>query len=510
MSGQRLSIEDRSPWPPCPSPFNLSAHVLQRADAHPDKIALIVAGPDDATRWTYGQILRAVRGVGSGLLGLGLVPGDRILLRLGNSVTFPIAYLGAIAAGLVPIPTSAALTQPEISRICALVRPALIVADPAIALPEPMTCPCLTGADLLEMAGQAPCVWNMGDPNRLAYIVMTSGTSGTPRAVAHAHRAIWARGMMQSGWTGLIEDDRLLHSGALNWTYTLGTGLLDPWTVGATSIVTGDGVEARVLPGLMQDHDVTILAAVPGVYRRMLREILPILPALRHGLSAGEALPAPLRSDWQSRTGTDLHQALGLTEVSTFLSGSPMMPNLPNATGWVQPGRRVAILKRSNPVARGIAGNLAIDRNDPGLMLGYLGHDGTVTNARVGEWFETGDRAVMDDNGSITHLGRTDDMITAGGYRVAPVEVETVILTFPGISECVVFDHEPVAGTHIIACVFASTGQIDPAALSEYVRTRLAAWKCPREWRAVAQLPTGLNGKLNRSALRSLLLKDIP
>src|SRR5690606_13333374 len=109
-----------------------------------------------------------------------------------------------------------------------------------------------------------------------------------PMAVVHAHRAIIARGMMHDGWEGLTEADRLLHAGAFNWTYTLGTGLMDPWTVGATALIPGAGVQAGRLASLLQQYEATIFAAAPGVYRQMLRAALPALPHLRHGLSAGE------------------------------------------------------------------------------------------------------------------------------------------------------------------------------------------------------------------------------
>jgi acyl-coenzyme A synthetase/AMP-(fatty) acid ligase len=153
-------------------------------------------------------------------------------------------------------------------------------------------------------------------------------------AVSHAHRAILARQQMHQHWEGLTRTDRLLHAGALNWTYTLGTGLLDPWTVGATALIPAAGTPATQLPTLMARAEATILAAAPGVFRQLLRTDLPPLPQLRHGLSAGEALPDSLRAQWHHRTGTDLHEALGMSEVSTYLSGSATRPapRAPQAT----------------------------------------------------------------------------------------------------------------------------------------------------------------------------------
>jgi acyl-coenzyme A synthetase/AMP-(fatty) acid ligase len=155
--------------------------------------------------------------------------------------------------------------------------------------------------------------YHMGDPERLAYVVYTSGTSGKPRAVAHAHRAIWARQMMFEGWYGLRQDDRLLHAGAFNWTYTMGTGLMDPWTIGATALIPAAGTASETLPTLLAANKATIFAAAPGVYRQLLKGTLHLeLPSLRHGLSAGEKLPASTLSAWTNATDTPIFEAYGM------------------------------------------------------------------------------------------------------------------------------------------------------------------------------------------------------
>ena len=303
---------------PCPAPFNLAAHVLAQAPRLPDKIALAVLSPTRSDRWSYARLEDRVLRTASGLLAQGLWPGDRLLLRLGNRPDFPVAFLAAIAVGLVPVPTSAQLTAPEISRLAPEIAPKLILAHKGISLPDPLPCPVVT--DLEALAGHDRAAYQMGDPNRLAYLVYTSGTSGRPRAVAHAHRAIWARRMMHQGWYGLRESDRLLHAGAFNWTFTLGTGLLDPWSVGATALIPSEGTDPAALPLLLKRHDATIFAAAPGVYRPLLRSPIPPMPKLRHGLSAGEKLPEPIREAWTSATGTTIHEALGMSECSTFIS----------------------------------------------------------------------------------------------------------------------------------------------------------------------------------------------
>jgi acyl-coenzyme A synthetase/AMP-(fatty) acid ligase len=488
--------------------FNLAAHALRHAETLADKPALMILGHDSVESWSYGRLAAAIGGIGTGLLSLGLKPGDRILLRLGNSAAFPLAFLGAIAAGLVPVPTAAALTAPEVTRAAALISPRLVIAGLGIALPD-LSAPALTEADLLAMTSLPPCDVAMGDPNRLAYIVFTSGTSGRSLPVLHAHRALLARAMMHQGWEGLGPSDRLLHAGAMNWTFTLGTGLLDPWTVGATALVPAPGTPSAELAPLAARHGATILVGAPGIFRQMLKSPLPPLPALRHGLAAGEALPPALRAEWQAATGTDLHEALGMTECSTFLSGSPARPAPPGTTGFAQPGRRLAVLDdQGHPLPPGQPGILAVHRSDPGLMLGYLDAPEDTAARLQGDWFVTGDlvEETADEEtpgGAFRHLGRADDILNPGGFRIAPQEVEAALALCPDLTEIAVTEVETAPGTRILAAAFV--GPADEASLTAHAAAHLARYKQPRLWFRLDHLPRNANMKLNRRALRAAL-----
>jgi acyl-coenzyme A synthetase/AMP-(fatty) acid ligase len=489
-------------WPPCPAPFNLAAHVLARAKTLADKPALEILHPEGAEIWSYARLRRAVLGCGTGLLALGLPKDARVLMRLGNTPAFPILYLAAIAVGLVPVPTSAALTEAEITPMAAAIAPALIVGQAGVALPD-HPAPLLTDGDILAMASLPPCVYDMGDPNRLAYVVFTSGTSGRPLPVAHAHRAIWARGMMAQGWQGLRDSDRVLHAGAFNWTYTLGCGLLDPWVAGATALIPDAATKPADLPALLARHRATIFAAAPGVFRQMLRAQMPPLPALRHALSAGEALPDATRAAWEDATQTLVHQAFGLSECSTFVSGSPVLPAPHGATGYPQAGRRIAVLDDAGqPAATGI---LTIHRSDPGLMLGYLDAPDQTAARFHGDWFLTGDQVAQAPDGAITYLGRHDDLMNPGGYRVSPIEVEAALARFAGVQEVAVTEVEPTAGTRIIACAYLAASDLDHAAFAAYAAQNLARYKQPRTFLRLDALPRNANNKLNRRALRASL-----
>jgi acyl-coenzyme A synthetase/AMP-(fatty) acid ligase len=500
-----LSVFDKGPAAPCPDPFNLAAYVLGAARRTPDKTALSVVSEHGHADWSYGALEAAVLGVATGLLARGLAPGDRVLMRVGNTVEFPITYLACIAVGLVPVPTSPMLTAPEVARMVDQLSPRAIVHAPEVPVPD-FDGTLVTVAELERFHDLPPAPYQMGNPDRLAYIIYTSGTSGTPRAVMHAHRAIWARRMMHRGWYDLVPDDRVLHAGAFNWTFTLGTGLMDPWSVGATSLIPVPGTPPELLPEILHAHDATLFAAAPGVYRKMLKRPGAFaLPALRHGLAAGEKLPEALRVDWAARTGTQIHEAFGMSECSTFISGAPNAPALPDTLGRPQAGRHIAILDGAAPVARGAEGVIAVHRTDPGLMLGYFGAEEDTAARFRGDWFVTGDRGVMSEDDSITYMGRDDDMMNAGGFRVSPVEVEKVLITHPDIQQIGVTDVEIKRDTRVIAAFYTSDHPLDAAQLADFAKERLARYKQPRMYRHLETLPTNPNGKLSRRALRAFI-----
>lgn len=220
-----------------PERFNLARHCLARsALAAPDKIALLVvsdvaASIERAERWTYGELDLAVRRVGAGLVAHGLVPGDRLLVRLANSSDYALMFLGAISAGLVPIPVSAQLTEGETAFLLADSAAAAIaqtgplalanVDRAAVAVLDETTIARLKDfaplADHADTSAEAP-----------AYIVYTSGTSNRPKGVVHAQRSVLGRAPMHRDWLGLGAGDVILHAGAFNWSYTLGVGLPIP------------------------------------------------------------------------------------------------------------------------------------------------------------------------------------------------------------------------------------------------------------------------------------------
>lgn len=496
-----LSVIETARPDPCPAPFNLAAYVLGQADAMPDKIALQILRTTGAERWSYSRLKAAVLGVSGGLAALRLPAGSRVLLRLGNGVEFPLAFLGAIAADLIPVAMPAGLTVPEVTALALTVEPGLCIAADGVSVPDQQVA-TVSSQELRQMADGAPGGFAVGDPNRAAYMIYTSGTSGAPRAVVHAHRAVWARRMMWQGWYGLLESDRMLHAGAMNWTFTLGTGLFDPWAVGATALVPAAGTEIEQLPLLLKRFDATLFAAAPSVYRRMLKSgARMVLPKLRHALSAGEALPQDIRGRWIEATGKPLYEAYGMSECSTFVSAAPSRPAPAGATGYAQPGRHIAVLgEDGSPVARGESGTLAVHRDDQGLFLEYHGAAEDRRSRFRGDWFLTGDRVTMAQDGAIRYLGRDDDMMNAGGFRVSPLEVEACLALCEKAGSVAVVELRPDPTRSYIAAFY--TGDASQDDMAAHAETNLAPYKRPRAYHPVAALPMTANGKLNRRTLR--------
>ncbi len=503
-----LSLADRGQPPAPPADFNIGAYVTARASASPDKPALeLVTAKGVTERWTYAELEGRIRAAITGLRQAGLGRGDRVALRLPSTPELPVLFFALAGMGALPVPLSAQLTDDEVARILDDLQPAGLCLGPGVSAPAQ---PGMRVIEASEWRGFADlptgefAATRADDP---AYIVYTSGTSGRARGVVHAHRAAFARQMMWRGWMGLTPGDRMLHAGAFNWTYTLGTGLTDPWGIGATALVHDGPASAEDWAEVIRRHRPTIFAAVPGIFRRLVDRGHATAEAfhhLRHALSAGEALPDSLRHGWETTTGRPLYQALGMSECSTFLSFGPDSPPVDGMAGLPQPGRRIALLPEEGgdePVPLAEPGLIAIDRRDPGLMLGYWNDpDGTAACMRGG-WFVTADLATMDDAGLVAYLGRADDVMTAGGYRVSPTEVEDCIARLPGVADVAAVDLPVRDGVRVIAAFVAGDGRVDAESVRDHCTRHLAAYKCPREIRFLDTLPRGANGKLSRRAL---------
>lgn len=514
----------RGPLPP--ARFNLARYCVGASAAtYPDKAALLVFDNPDATQpaetWTFLQLETAILNTATALKARGLKTGDRVLIRLGNTSSYAIAFLGANAAGLVPIPASAQLTAEEAGFLAEDSAAAAVIIGDGLDVCEISSRPKhFDDADVAAMIDfpvtgtYAPTL--AGDP---AFLIYTSGTTAHPKGVLHAQRAAWGRRPMFDGWYGLTNTDHMLHAGAFNWTFTLGTGLMDPWSAGATAIVYTGEKTPQVWPRLIAASKATLFAAVPGVFRQILKYAPPSreqLATLRHGLIAGETPPPSLFSDWEKQTGTALYEALGMSEISTYISCGPGTPRRENFVGKAQPGRAIAILPEmvdpttdeetaAAPLPANSPGLLAVHRSDPGLMLGYWNRPAEEAKVFRGDWFVGGDRGLIDLDGYVQHLGRANDVMKVLGYRVSPQEVEAVLIRHPAIAEVACTSLEVREGVTIIAAFVVPREEVsgpDTDALRAFAAEHLAEYKRPREYRFVSALPRTVNGKIRRAGLR--------
>ncbi|TPI59062.1 acyl--CoA ligase [Mesorhizobium sp. B3-1-7] len=499
-----------------PAKLNLAEYCIGRAaTASPGKTALLVVSdadrPQDAERWTYAALDLAVRRVAAGLLAEGLSPRDRIVLRLPNTSDYALLFLGAMAAGLVPVPISAQLTGSETAFLVGDSGAAAMVETSSLAsATAPSACKVLDDAALIRLKNTAePAGFADTDAEAPAYMIYTSGTSSRPKGVVHAHRTVLGRKSMHVDWQGLSASDVMLHAGAFNWSYTLGVGLLDPWACGAMAVLYNGPNDIAVWPKLIDAVGATLFAAVPSLYRQMLKycSLQPgCLPTLRHALAAGEALSPAVLHGWYAATGKQLYEAFGMSECSTFVSNHPGMPVRPGSPGKPQAGRPIAVLPLDGgvePVAAGETGLLAIHRSDPGLMLGYWQRPEEQQAVFRGDWFVGGDLAAFDDDGYLWHRGRADDIMNAGGYRVSPLEVEAALAGCAGVAEIAAAEHHVRSDVTVIAVFVVRDGDSRTTAddIMAIAERRLAAYKRPKQVFFVPSLPRNANGKLLRRQL---------
>ncbi len=496
-------------------PFNMARYCLAGGAAtSPGKPALIVIADANGTPsevWTYADLEDAVLRTAGALRQMGFLPGDRIMIRLENTSAYAVLFFATIAAGLVALPASSQLTDREALFLLEDSGAAAIAcAAPLDTSALPRAPRVLTPDDIARMMREGPRLDYA--PTRAetpAFLIYTSGTTANPKGVLHAQRAALGRRPMYQGWYGITPADRVLHAGAFNWTFTLGVGLTDPWANGATAIVYTGEKDPALWPALIDKTEATLFAGVPGLFRQILKyaDLTPSsMPTLRHALMAGEAPPPGLFEDWMASTGRPLYEALGMSEVSTYISTGPGMPRKPGTVGKAQPGRHVAILPvdgTDEPLPPDTDGLIAVHRSDPGLMLGYWNRPEEQADVVRGEWFAGGDLGRMDAEGYITHLGRNNEIMKALGYRVSPMEVEAVLAAHPDIAEIACAEVAVRPDVHVVGAyiVLKKDASPDREGILAFAAERLAAYKCPREIRFLDQLPRTANGKVKRGSL---------
>ncbi|PPC94951.1 MAG: acetyl-CoA synthetase [Methylotenera sp.] len=524
-----------------PKHFNIGSACTDKHLNSPvaQTIAMIVEDDLQGTsQITFEQLAKRTDRFSQLLRNLDVAFGDRVLIRLPNCLDYPTAFLGAMKRGAISVPTSTLLTAEEVAYLARDSGATVLVTDKAawVQLQDNLNNGQYELPNLKHILLSGPGevlpheTFNVLDletalvaidyclPAQLteaddpAYLVYTSGTTGYPKGVLHAHRALIGREPAAKYWFNFSEDvqDRIMHSGKFNWTYVLGTGLMDPLYLGKTVIVHEGKNDADTWIKLIAKHAATIFIGVPTIYRQLIQKTKAFaadVPSLRHCMSAGEHLSDEVLQQWRERFGRDIYEAVGMSEFSYYLSQSKFRPIRPGSAGFPQPGHDVQLLNPETltPVEQGEEGMICIPDTDPGLFLRYWNLPEETLKYKHDGWFFTGDYARYDADGYIWFLGRKDDIIKSFGYRVSPYEIERVYKSHPAVADCAAVGEELEKDKLlVVAYVILQAGtEITADALLQFGKQHLAAYKSPKTVYLTKDFPRTKNGKILRKDINN-------
>jgi len=498
-----------------PARLNCVAELLDRHVAAGRGARTAVVG--EALTWSYLDLQRQVDRIAHVLRAdIGLVPGNRVLLRGANCPMMAAAILAVFKAGLIAVPTMPLLRARELG----------VIIDKAKV--NAVLCARPLSSELEQVAGHAPIVYFQDPDNpdglevRMArhdapfapvdtaaddvcLISFTSGTTGIPKGTMHFHRDVLAIcDCFPPHTLGSREDDVFVGTPPLAFTFGLGGLLLFPLRVGAAGVLLEKLTPEGLLAAIAR-YQATVCFTAPTFYRQMTPLVAKYdLRSLQKCVSAGEALPLATRDGWNSATGIAMIDGIGATEILHIFISASGADIRPGATGKPVPGYRACVLDADgHPVGPGVIGRLAV-KGPTGCR--YLA-DERQRDYVLDGWNLTGDAYETDADGYFYYRARTDDMIISAGYNIAGAEVEDVLLRHPAVLECgVVGRADEERGQIVEAHVVLNPGhEASPAmarTLQDFVKQHIAPYKYPRAVRFTSKLPRTATGKLQRFKLR--------
>jgi len=525
-----LSRADHGEVPPrieLPRRYNAAFDLIERnlQAGRGGKLAYI----DDRGRYTYADLAHRVDQAANALLALGMAREQRVLLALHDTMDFPTVFLGAIKVGIVPIAANTLLTANDYRYILDDSRAiALVVSSPLLPTFEQVfreggranlreiivageaTPPHRRLDDLLATAGTSfeaaattcddPCFW-----------LYSSGSTGAPKGTVHAQASmIQTAELYGRPVLGIQEDDVVFSAAKLFFAYGLGNALSFPLSVGATTVLMAERPTPAAVFKRLVEHRPTIFYGVPTLYAAMLAAAdFPVRESLklRRCVSAGEPLPAEIGRRFRERTGVDILDGIGSTEMlHIFLSNRPEDVRY-GTTGVPVPGYELRIVdEHGHDVADGEPGELLI--RGPTAAMGYWNNRARSRTTFLGEWTRSGDKYQRDAAGYYVYCGRNDDMLKVSGMWVSPTEVEAAIITHPAVLEAAVVAWEDedrlVKPRAFVVLRAGESGGLQLASeIQEHVKQRLAPYKYPRRVEFITELPKTATGKIQRYKLRT-------
>jgi benzoate-CoA ligase len=512
---------------PLPEQFNFAQYILHENAARAGKTAFV----DDHGSLTYGQLEDRVRRVAAGLRAQGIRREERLLVLMHDCCDWPVSFLGAMYAGLVPVAVNTLLTADdyaymlEHSRAQAVLvsgalLPALVAAmtksdhevtKVVVSHPAAPLHPAEVEFEAFVQAHQPLHKAAATSPDDPGFWLYSSGSTGRPKGTVHSHgNPYWTCELYAKGILKLRENDVCFSAAKLFFAYGLGNALTFPMAVGATTILMGerptpDATFKRWL-GHVGGQKPTVFYGAPTGFAGMLAN--PNLPArgdvaMRLVSSAGEALPAELGQRFQAHFGVDIVDGIGSTEMlHIFLSNTPERVRY-GTTGWPVPGYDIELRgDDGKPVPDGEPGDLYI--HGPSAAMMYWGNRSKTRDTFQGGWTKSGDKYIRNEDGSYTYGGRSDDMLKVSGIYVSPFEVEATLVQHAAVLEAAVIGVPDGEGlTKTKAFVVLKDGAVATAdELKAFVKDKLAPYKYPRQIVFVEDLPKTATGKIQRFKLR--------
>ena len=527
MKSSELSI----PWQgyrEIPPRLNLADEVLERpvAAGHGDRTAMLWRGGT----LSYRELRGKVHGFARGLKKLGVSPGDPVLVQMSNSPEFATAFLATLKLGALPVVVNSLLGVREVQAILEQTTPRFAVTEGPRAralrqLREPMGLQVLVCAGearsgevpFNSLSGESPKDIATRDTSahEPAFMVCTSGTTGRPKCIVHAHRWIVALGDLNRYRLPPEQGDVVMATGEWSFISALGHNLLFPLRNGATcAVLSGRATPENVLEQVSA-FGVTLLHSVATVYRRMLAtegiENAHDIHTLRGVHSTGEALREATYRQWKSRFGCEMYEHYGVSEYQLVVGQGARHPVKPGSVGVPAPGVGIDIVDDGGrTVPTGSVGRTVISTDDPGLFLEYHADPGRTEAARRDGVYDTGDLAYRDDEGYYFIAGRSDDCFKTRGLFLVPTEVENALQRHPAVAEAVVVpEPDPEIGNRVLGVVVPAGG-CEPTdglaeALRQSLREELAHYKIPYRIQFAAAIPKSPVGKILRNEVAAAI-----
>jgi 2-aminobenzoate-CoA ligase len=510
-----------------PEELNCATELLDRALERGWGARQAILAPG-GTRWTYADLTAHANRIARVLVeDMGLVPGNRVLLRGPNSPWMAACWFAIVKAGGIVVATMPLLRAKELTDVVTKARISHALCDARLAdeleAARP-SCPTLTTVGWFETdRGDGIAARAAGKPSTFAdvrtaaddtvLIAFTSGTTGMPKGTMHFHRDVlaacdcWPRSTLRAA-----PDDLFTGSPPLAFTFGLGGLLHFPLRAGAATLLI-ERPSPDVLLAAIAEHRATVVFTPPTSYRAMAAQAHAFdLSSLRKCVSAGEALPAATRKLWKDATGIEIIDGIGATEMLHIFISHDEEHARPGATGTPVPGYQACVMdERGQPLPAGKVGRLAV-KGPTGCR--YLADPRQRDYVRDG-WNYTGDAYLVDDDGYFVYQARTDDMIVSAGYNIAGPEVEGALMAHPAVAECgVVGAPDDERGQVVMAYVVLKPGHEGDAAMVEalqaYVKQAIAPYKYPRAVAFLPSLPRTETGKLQRFRLREMAREAKP